>query len=164
MWAIIGAVVSPINAGPAGWIALIAYSCFYGAVESLTLPGVSAPGSRWQVPSAWVHGVSKRRRAIVWGALLGPGVATRNPYAGYMLLPIALVAINDARLVILLAISLGTLHALGRVLGLLRQVAVIGEVDPLEMLLRRMYWRKADGLALTVIAGFVLMSALRSTL
>ena len=89
-----------VNLLPLGTIALIliaGYGVFYGVLEAGGTAKPAPPGSRWQVPSEWVRGVSRRRRYVVWGSMLGPGFATRNPYAGFWVLPLAVAAVVRVR-------------------------------------------------------------------
>jgi hypothetical protein len=145
-----------VNLLPLSAIALVlmaGYGVFYGVLEAGGMARPTPPGSRWQVPSEWVRGVSRRRRVLVWGSLLGPGFATRNPYAGFWLLPLAVAAVADVGYGVLLAAAIGAAHSAGRALGLLRDVHDIDVNSFLQSALRSMYWRTADGFALLAAAG-----------
>jgi hypothetical protein len=145
-----------VNLLPLSAIALVlmaGYGAFYGVLEAGGMARPAPPGSRWQVPSEWVRGVSRRRRFVVWGSLLGPGFATRNPYAGFWLLPLAIAAVGDIGYGVLLAAVIGAAHSTGRALGLLRDVQDVDVNSYLQSALRSMYWRMADGLALLAAAG-----------
>lgn len=158
LWALLGALLS-LATFPDVALALIAvYGAYYGLVEALGGRSLRAPGRRWQVPSHWVRGVSPWRRVAVWGAVLGPGFLTRNPYAGFGLLPIVVAAAGSLRLGVTLAAVLGFLHGLGRALALLRDVHNVSTFDYMESVKRSMYWRTADGAALLVAAGLALSS------
>ncbi len=50
------------------------------------------PGSNWAVPSRWIAGRGNLGRTLIWGLTLGPGLMTRNSYAGMLLLPVLLLA------------------------------------------------------------------------
>ena len=90
---------------------------------------------------------------MVWGSLLGPGFATRNPYAGFWVLPLAVAAVSGLGYGLVLAAAIGAAHSTGRVLGLLRSVPDVAVTSYLTMTLRSMYWRMADGFALLALAG-----------
>ncbi len=78
-------------------VAVLVYAVTYGLAETMRLP-LRAPESRWQVPSTWVAGRTSQKRAVVWGVMLGPGVLTRNPYAGMWLVPLLLAVIASPAL------------------------------------------------------------------
>jgi hypothetical protein len=150
-----------VNLLPLSTIALIlmaGYGVFYGVLEADGRARPAPPGSRWQVPSEWVRAVSRRRRLMVWGSLLGPGFATRNPYAGFWLLPLAVAAVGNIGYGVLLAAALGAAHSTGRALGLLRAGPDVDLHSYLQSALRSMYWRMADGLALLAAAGAAAMT------
>jgi hypothetical protein len=90
---------------------------------------------------------------VVWGSLLGPGFVTRNPYAGFWLLPLAVAAAGSIGYGVLLAAAIGAAHSTGRAIGLLRDVRDIEGNSYLESALRSMHWRMVDGFALLVAAG-----------
>jgi hypothetical protein len=150
-----------VNLLPLGAIALVlmaGYGLFYGFLEADGTARPAPPGSRWQVPSEWVRGVSRRRRFLVWGSLLGPGFATRNPYAGFWLLPLAVAAVHNIGYGILLAAAIGAVHGTGRAVGLLRDVREADANGYLQTTLTSMYWRMVDGFALLAVAGAAAMT------
>jgi len=150
-----------VNLLPLSSIALVlmaGYGVLYGVPEAGGRTRPAPPGSRWQVPSEWVRGVSRRRRFVVWGSLLGPGFATRNPYAGFWLLPLAVAAAGTIGYGVLLAAAIGAAHSTGRALGLLRDVRDIEGNSYLQSALRSMYWRTADGFVLLAAAGAAAMT------
>lgn len=132
---------------------MIVYATYYGLMEASGRTGLPPPGRRWQVPSHWVGNVPKRRRILVWGTLLGSGFATRNPYAGFGLLPLAAASAGRVLPGVLLGIAIGACHGTSRFLALLRDVHSIKSVDYLESISKSMYWRVADGVSLLIIAG-----------
>ena len=67
---------------------------YYGPPEVSGRRGLPPPGRGWQVPQTMLIDASPRRRLAVWGALLGPGLLTRNPFAGFGLLPFAVAAVD----------------------------------------------------------------------
>ena len=111
-------------------------------------------GTRWQVPQAMVTSASRRRRLLVWGSILGPGFLTRNPYAGFFLLPILVAAAGPVRSAALLAAAIGLAHGTGRALALLRDARPgAAAADPMRLVLTSMHWRRLDGITLLVIAA-----------
>ncbi len=156
-WVLLGLLVSVIPLGTAALIVLVAYAGFYGLVEASGRARPSPPGSSWQVPSSWVVGVSNRRRVMIWGLMLGPGFATRNPYAAFGLLPLAVAAVGDLWPGVLLAAAIGIAHSTGRATALLRGVRQSDEADYLKSVLKQMYWRMFDGFALLLVAGVAIM-------
>lgn len=136
------------------------YGVLYGVLEAGGLARPAPPGSSWQVPAEWVRGVSGRRRFVVWGSLLGPGFATRNPYAGFWLLPLAVAAVGNIGYGVALTAGIGAAHSTGRALGLLRDVRDAAVNSYLQSTLRSMYWRMADGFALLAAAGAAAMTYL----
>jgi hypothetical protein len=156
-WVLLGLLVSMLPLHTAALIVVVVYGLFYGLLEVAGRARPAPPGSRWQVPSSWVLGVTRWRKTMIWGSMLGPGFATRNPYAGFWLLPLAVAAVGDLPSGVLLAAAIGAAHAAGRALALLRSVRMVNEADYLQSVLRRMYWRVFDGYALLAVAGIAVM-------
>lgn len=142
-----------------------AYGLSYGAAEISGASWPPAPGRRWQVPQHLVIGASRGRRVLTWGAILGPGFLTRNPYAGFGMLPLLVAASartagGSLAAAAGLAALTGAAHAAGRALALVRDGASRPD-DPIVLLLRSMRWRTADGYALLVIAGAAVTASIR---
>jgi hypothetical protein len=157
IWAVLGLAVSSVPLASAALVATVVYALFYGVHETGGRAVPPAPGSRWQVPSGWVRGVSRTRRIIVWGSLLGPGFATRNPYAGFGLLALVAAAVGNIRYGVPLAAGIGLSHALGRSFALVRDVhGPTGSADYFQTILKGMRWRLFDGYALLLIGGFAI--------
>jgi hypothetical protein len=100
-------------------------------------------------------------RTLVWGATLGPGLMTRNPYAGIWLMPL-LIAVTAGPLAgALTGATVGAAHGLGRAFATIEAVRVRsrGPRMPTEFVLHQLRWRLADGLALSFIAGVLLVYA-----
>jgi hypothetical protein len=155
--------------------AVAAYGGYYGATELAGWRGLAPPGRSWQVPQTMLLDAPPRRRVLVWGALLGPGFATRNPFAGFGLLPLAVAAMPGAGAAAALGATIGLAHGTARAAALLRDVreldrapaavmrlAVVTagpgggpEVLPthLDMLLKTIYWRRFDGAVLLAVAA-----------
>jgi hypothetical protein len=164
VWAVLGVGLLALTAAvPLAGVALVLaaiYGCCYGVAEVAGLGRLAVPGRRWQVPVSMMIDASPWRRVLVWGALLGPGFATRNPYAGFGLLPIAVAATVALRpgAGVALAVAIGLAHGGARAAALLRDIAG-GQpaVRPdatgqLELLLRTVYWRRLDGAVLLAVA------------
>ena len=160
VWAVLGLALTALPIGTAALLATALYGCAYGAAESLHLRRPRTPGRSWQVPQDFMIGASSRRRVLVWGSILGPGFLTRNPYAGFGVLPLLVAGTVPAaggpggRLALGLAVGVmvGIAHGAGRALALLRDVSR-PQGDPFALLLRSLRWRALDGLALLAIAA-----------
>lgn len=157
MWALLGLLnLAPLSR-PAP-VLIVAYGTYYGLVEATGQRGLPPPGRTWQVPAEWVRAIPNWRRTLVWGSLLGPGFATRNPYAGFALLPLVVASIGNVWIGIWLAATLGFLHSTGRALALLRDMRDIASADYMQSVMRSMRWRTFDGLALLAITGAAVMT------
>ena len=118
---------------------------------------------------------------LVWGALLGPGFATRNPYAGFGLLPIAVAAMPGTGAGLAVGAAVGLAHGAARAMALLRDVRDLrlepasqvlaaaggGEVTGppagapathLDVLLKTVRWRRIDGGVLLAAAVTALVA------
>jgi hypothetical protein len=158
VWMMLGLLLNLVPLSAIALVLMAGYGMFYGVLEAGGLARPAPPGSRWQVPSEWVRGVSRRRRFVVWGSLLGPGFATRNPYAGFWLLPLAVAAVGNIGYGVVLAAAIGAAHSTGRALGLLRDVKDVDANGYLQSTLRSMYWRMADGYVLLATAGVAVIA------
>ena len=134
------------------------YACGYGTAEICGSPWPAAPGRRWQVPQDLMIGTSGTRRVLLWGAILGPGLLTRNPYAGFGVLPVLVAAAGQLPAGIALAGLVGAAHGVGRGAALLRDSADRQPQQPFAMLLRSLRWRVLDGLALFMVAGAAILT------
>jgi hypothetical protein len=165
VWAVLGLALTALPIGTVALLATVLYGCVYGAAEFCGLSRLQAPGRRWQVPQDFMIGAGSRRRALVWGSILGPGFLTRNPYAGFGILPLLVAGIGLAaggaagRLAVGLtaAVMIGIAHGTGRAFALLRDVSRRQD-DPFVLLLRSLRWRALDGLALLGIAGVAIVT------
>jgi hypothetical protein len=152
VWGALGICLGALPLARPALVLAAIYAACYGVTEAAGRLGLPPPGSRWQVPQTMVLGVSRRRRMLVWGSILGPGFLTRNPYAGFGLLPIAVAAAGGVRAAVVLAAAIGLAHGTGRALALLRGAGA-GAADPMRLVLISMYWRTFDGFVLLVVAG-----------
>jgi hypothetical protein len=163
VWAVLGlvlgVVVQAVHAlATAAVIAAAVYGCGYGAAEVCGSAWPAAPGRRWQVPQDLLIGASGVRRVLVWGAILGPGFLTRNPYATFGILPVLVAAAGRLPAAIAIGGLAGAAHAAGRAGALLRDSAS-PQHQPFALLLRSLRWRVLDGLALLTMAGAAIVTA-----
>jgi len=132
-----------------------AYTLWFGALEALGLPS-RTPSLAWQVPSDWITGRPPTVQAFIWGAALGPGLVTRNPYAGMWLLPLLLALNSNMPSAFIVGIAVGIAHGGARVLGVLNNRKHM-DADPvyvhLTILGAQLRWQYLDGLALLLAAG-----------
>lgn len=156
VWLVLGLCTSALPLRDPGLVLVAAYSAVYGVTEAAGRLRPAAPGSGWQVPQPLVAGAPARKRLLVWGSILGPGFLTRNPYAGFAVLPLAVAAAGSGGLV--LAAAIGAAHGTGRALALLRAARTGPAGDPMRLLLRSAYWRALDGLVLLVVAGAAIVT------
>ena len=97
-------------------------------------------------------------RAFIWGVTLGPGLVTKNPYAGMWLLPllVALLALSHSLFAtVVVGMAVGSAHAMARAIGVLRNRKCIA-VDAsahVKILQSQERWQYLDGLALLLAAG-----------
>jgi hypothetical protein len=139
-------------------VVAIAYAARYGLAEALRLR-VAPPGLSWQVPSAWVRGRSPAVQLAVWGALLGPGIATRNLFAGMWLVPLALALVDGTGQGLLVGALAGFAHGAGRAWGILQNVRMADGCATPAMVAAPYRWRLIDGLALLAAAGLLCATA-----
>lgn len=163
-WTALGVILGALPLARPALVAAAGYAAGYGVIEVTDRLGgrlrLPPPGTRWQVPQAMVIGVSRWRRMLVWGSILGPGFLTRNPYAGFGLLPIAVATAGGVRSAALLGAAIGLAHAAGRALALLRDAREAMAGDHLRMILKSLYWRTFDGFALLVVSGAAAVACL----
>jgi hypothetical protein len=160
VWASVGGALNVLPLDNVALAAIVAYAVYYGVMEASGKRGLPPPGTGWQIPSKLVANQSRWRRLFIWGFLLGPGFATKNPYAGFGLLLIAATTPGNVSVGVVFAASIGALHGAGRGLALLRDTRAIDSADFLQSVLRSMYWRMADGFALLMIGGMAFVAVL----
>lgn len=156
VWATLGLGLGALGANGVVIAAALLYALWHGALETLRLP-VHPPGSRWQVPATWVRHRAPLARIGVWGAILGPGVVTRNPFASMWMIPLLLaLADTPARGAAAGAVA-GAAHGLARAAGVIRNTKLEGPEPHLAgLVLAQMRWRLADGIVLLIVAGALL--------
>jgi hypothetical protein len=165
-WLALGLGLAALPLTGVALVAAVVYGCYYGGTELAGRRGLPVPGRRWQVPQSMMINASPRRRILVWGAILGPGFLTQNPYAGFGLLPIAVAAMRVAGggACLALAAVIGLAHGTGRAAALLRDVrrgVLASAADQLDVLLKTVYWRRFDGAALLAVAAAAAVVSLR---
>ena len=155
VWTMLGACLGALPLARPALLLAAGYAACYGLIEAAGKLVLAAPGTTWQVPQTMVMNVPRWRRILVWGSVLGPGFATRNPFAGFGLLPLAVAAAGSVPAAMVTAAAIGLAHGTGRALALLRDArpAASASADPMRLVLTSMYWRTFDGFALLVIAG-----------
>src|SRR3989441_3429666 len=108
VWGILGIILWPLHTWLIPLIALV-YALWFGIFETLGLP-FRPPGLAWQVPSGWIDRRPAMVKTLTWGITLGPGLVTKNPYAGIWLLPL-LVALNHSLFMTMtIGIAVGVAH------------------------------------------------------
>lgn len=162
LWMVVGAALTMLPLQRAAISLAVVYAAFYGAVEATVRlrRKLSAPGSKWQVPSRWVINVSRARRIIVWGSVLGPGFFTRNAYAGFALLPLIVASMGSVPVGIAVGGAIGLTHGMSRAIALVRDARLAATADYLGTTLKAMTWRMIDGLVLLLIAGVGISAAI----
>jgi hypothetical protein len=166
IWMVVGLCLAALPLTGVALVAAVVYGCYYGVTELAGRRGLIVPGRRWQVPQSMMINASPRRRILVWGAVLGPGFLTQNPYAGFGLLPVAVAAMRAAGpwACLVLAAAIGLAHGTARAAALLRDVkrgASANAADQLDVLLKTVYWRRFDGAALLAVAVAAAVVSLR---
>jgi hypothetical protein len=162
---LLGLCLASLPLAGAALVIMAAYGCYYGVTELTGWPGLPPPGRSWQVPQTMVIGATPRRRVAVWGAILGPGFATRNPYAGFGLLPLAVASMDGARAGLALGAAIGLAHGSARAMALLRDVRQLpgqqagDALGHLDLVLKTIYWRRLDGTILLVTAAAAAVAA-----
>jgi len=130
VWGAIGLALGCLPLSRVALVALAGYGLIYGAAEITGRPILRAPGTGWQVPQAMLLGARPARRVLVWGALLGPGLATRNPYAGFGALPLAVAAVRGPLAGLAAGAAVGAAHGTARAAALLRDVRELSAQRP----------------------------------
>lgn len=157
VWALAGLLLNVYHLRLPALALLAIYCAYYGLTESTGLPGRPPPGSSWQVPQSFVIGTSRPRRILTWGGILGPGFFTRNPYAGFWLLPLGISLLNSVQAGVLAAAAIGFAHGSGRALALIRDARGADAASYLQSVLKLMYWRTFDGIMLLALGSMALV-------
>jgi hypothetical protein len=158
VWGALGAALGALGTSRAVKVVAVTYALVYGISETLRFP-IRSPSLRWQVPSTWVRHRSSRVRVLVWGAALGPGLLTRNPYAGMWLVPLALALVGDVRTGLACGAAAGAAHGVARAFGLRSNIRSDRGRTDFALVADQLRWKLVDGLALLVAAGIIALSA-----
>jgi hypothetical protein len=164
-WMGIALTVRPLVDLPVITLGLAAlYAAGFGIAELFGIP-IPPPSLGWQVPSGWVN----RRgpgAVFVWGTLLGPGLVTRNPYAGIWLLPLFLGMQRSLLVALVVGLLVGVGHGAARAVGVLVNMADLrraGMMMPaLQRSLLQLRWRFLEGAALLLTAGGLSVELVRT--
>ena len=163
-----GLPLTGLSLGLTALAAAVGYGGYFGVLESWGRRGLSPPRRGWQVPQTLLIEAPVWRRVLIWGAILGPGFLTRNPYAGFGFLPIALASMRGTGAGIVLGALIGLGHGGARAMALLRDVrpspivpiaapagvgSAVAVPTHLDVVLKTMYWRRIDGVALLAAAA-----------
>ena len=161
VWAALGLMLRPLSGIPGLVpVAAAAYALGYGIVETAGLP-VWRPTLAWQVPAPWIAGRREPVQALIWGATLGPGLVTRNPYAGMWLLPLLVALYHDPLVALGVGVCIGAAHGAARALGVLNNRKHLGaRTAPLALMGWQWRWQVLDGVALLLAAGALTAYAL----
>ena len=93
-------------------------------------------------------------QTLMWGALLGPGLVTRNPYAGMWLVPLLIALNHNLLATLVMGLIVGVAHGGARALGVLsNRRHMETNCSHLLILGAQMHWKCRDGLALLLAAG-----------
>jgi hypothetical protein len=135
----------------------LVYALWFGVRETLGQHW-RLLGLIWQVPSSWIKGRSAVARALIWGTTLGPGLVTKNPYAGMWLLPLLVALVAPAHNLltgVAVGMAVGAAHGGARAIGVLRNRQCIAtDVSAHQKILQAQeHWQYLDGLALLLAAG-----------
>lgn len=157
VWSLLGLFIHSLALLPLIVVSVgLLYALLYGVIEAFGLP-VRAPSLTWQVPQTWVKERSPTARAMIWGVSLGPGLITRNPYAGmWLLLP--LIALSPG---LLAAALVGAFHGASRAVAILRTRHYLGQDNGhLLMMGSQLRWRLIDGFVLLFASGVLMAYAI----
>ncbi len=132
----------------------LAYALWFGLNELVEFSRIRL-SLAWQVPSHWVKGRSALVQTLIWGTSLGPGLITRNPYAGIWLLPFLIALDRDPAMTFIVGLAVGAVHGGARAIGVLRNRSCMrSDVDAyLKIMGAQQRWQYLDGLALLLAAG-----------
>lgn len=103
-------------------------------------------------------------QTVIWGACLGPGVITRNLYAGMWLLPFLILLNNNLFTAIIIGMAIGVAHGSTRALGVLHNRKQMEKnCTHLLILGTQLHWKYIDGLVLLLAAGTLIAYILGSS-
>jgi hypothetical protein len=155
VWGLIGIAMSMVGNRDLFLAFGSAYALLYGLAETTFLP-FKPLTTRRGVPAGWVCNKRPIRQVTVWGAMLGPGLATRNPYAGIWLLPFLLGCLPGLVLAGAAGALVGAAHGAGRAFGIIHTMDSSYAAQVVSLRLLR--WRFVDGLVLMAMGCYLLTS------
>jgi hypothetical protein len=157
VWGVIGLALAAIRRPHDALLIAGLYATIFGASEALSLR-LRPPTSTWQVPRHWVgRHRGLRRQAVGWGATLGPGLLTRNPYASIWLVVPLLAASNSPQAGLFTGIAVGVAHGAMRAGGIGHNALKLpGSVH--TALAGYFGWRLLDGECLLLLGTYILVA------
>lgn len=156
-WTVVALLMSWVTPSGAALTAALVFAAAYG-ITQLTMIPVPVPTLPFGTPSSWLRGRGSRAQAAIWGATLGPGFATRNPYAGMWLAVLALGVIDPVVHASVVGCVAGAGHGFARSVGIALNIR--RRATPFEVMAARMHWRLVDGVALIGAAGVIVGASL----
>jgi hypothetical protein len=161
VWAVLGVLLSFVP-GPVALTAVVLYATLHGLAETLDLP-IRPPGVDWQVPSSWLRGRGSAARLAIWGGALGPGLFTRNPFAGMWFALFALMVVDGLVFGAAAGAVVGLVHGTARAAGVLANLRHQHSPRlPWHMMMSQMRFRLADGLGLLGAGALIVTVAVAS--
>lgn len=155
VWSVLGVLARALHGAAALFATVgLVYSATYGfaVLAGRRLP---APSASWQVPATWIRGRGPVGVAGVWSVVLGPGLMTRNPLAGMVLL-LVLLPTFEPGLTIVVAGGIGLLHGVGRAAGIIADMRLPGTASVVLYLKgKELTWRRREGVGLLLISGIL---------
>lgn len=145
-------------------IVLLVTCCYvigFGICEVLNIPFHQLSFS-WQVPHQWLDGLSDSIQTLIWGVCLGPGIMTRNPYAGIWMLPLLLALAPNRITALILGVAIGFTHGCSRSIGVLRNRNRLEDTCIPIIVLEQMRWKFWDGCVMLLVAGGLIMYIIMS--
>lgn len=155
VWSLLGWIWASVHVSIVSRSVAVAYAAVFGIAEVMWLR-LSPPSSGWGVPARWVRGRGMPSRTVIWGTLLGPGLVTKNPYAGMWLLPLLMWSAPTAAAGAVVGLGAGLAHGSMRAWGV-RSNARHGRGGH-AIMLRQLYWRYVDGAVLLFAAAALAVS------
>lgn len=141
-------------------IAMLGVASLVFALHELNVLRLPAPQVGWQVPASWM----RRSRLVgntLYGLVLGAGVFTFIPFAGfYILLGLELaIGAMDLRAAVVLGMVYGVARGLPAVVGGLTVLRGRNPVPVSDWLISHLgWWHALNGLILFLVGGFFLGS------
>lgn len=160
VWSSLGFALGATGGSTPAALAALAYAAFWGWVE-LSRISIQPPGLNGGVKSTWVVNRHPAAQLAIWGAALGPGLVTYNPYAGMWLIPLLLALTGDPATGLAVGALVGLAHGLGRAAGVahnIRDIRRACEGASMRALEAAPRWRLVDGAVLLGVAACLAVS------